>query len=88
MNWTSANRDEAVFANPDALAPHTNAAHNPVDGTGGHACPGRLLATLERCAVVRALLSASTSLSLYPQQPPERAAAPIGGWSRLPFVLL
>jgi len=87
LNWTSANRDEAVFADPDALDPRSNANLNLVYGIGRHACPGRLLATLEMRIVVRELLATTTSIALDPQQPAERAVAPLGGWARVPVVL-
>lgn len=87
LNWTSANRDEAVFGDPDALDPRANAGHNLVYGTGPHACPGRLLATLEMGIVVRELLAATSSIALDPQQPAERAVSPVGGWLRVPVVL-
>lgn len=87
LNWTSANRDEAVFGDPNALDPRANAERNLVYGIGRHACPGRLLATLEMRIVVRELLAATTSIALDPQQPAERAVSPVGGWARVPVVL-
>jgi cytochrome P450 len=87
LNWSSANRDEAVFGDPDKLDPRANAGRNLVYGIGRHACPGRALATLELRTVVRALLSATTSSVLDPQQPAERAISPVGGWARLSVVL-
>ena len=87
LNWTSANRDETVFGDPDAFDPQRNAPHNLVYGIGRHVCPGRLLATLELRIALQALLAASTSITLDPAQPPERATAPVGGWSRVPVVL-
>lgn len=87
LNWTSANRDEAVFGEVNALHPRANADRNLVYGIGRHACPGRLLATLELRIVVRELLAATTSIVLDPQQPAERAVSPVGGWTRVPVVL-
>jgi cytochrome P450 len=87
LNWTSANRDEAVFGDPNALDPRANSGRNLVYGIGRHACPGRLLATLEMRIVVRELLAATTSIALDPQQPAERAVSPVGGWTRVPVVL-
>lgn len=87
LNWTSANRDEAVFGNPDAMDPQRNAALNLVYGVGRHACPGRLLATLELRIAVRALLAATTSITLAEQTPAERAVAPVGGWVKVPVLL-
>lgn len=87
LNWTSANRDEAVFGDPDAFDPRANAERNLVYGIGRHACPGRLLATLEMRIVVRELLAATTSITLDAQQPAEREVSPVGGWARVPIVL-
>ena len=87
LNWTSANRDEAVFGDPDAFHPLVNADRNLVYGIGRHACPGRLLATLEMRIVVRELLAATTSIVLDPQHPSERAASPLGGWATVRIVL-
>ena len=87
LNWTSANRDEAVFGDPDVVNAQANADRNLVYGIGPHACPGRLLATLEMRIVVRELLAATTSIALDPLQPAERAVSPLGGWARVPVVL-
>ena len=87
LNWTSANRDEAVFDDPDRFDPAANAAGNLVYGTGPHACPGRLLATIELRTAVRALLAATASIRLDPSEPPEREVAPVGGWARVPVRL-
>ncbi|QDW66682.1 cytochrome P450 [Luteimonas granuli] len=87
LNWTSANRDEAVFGDPDAFDPARNAPHNLVYGIGRHACPGRLLATLELRIVLRELLAATRSITLDPLQPAERAVAPVGGWAHVRVLL-
>jgi cytochrome P450 len=87
LNWTSANRDESVFANPDAMDPTDHAEHNLVYGIGKHACPGRHLATLEMRIAVRELLAATTSIASDPRQRAERAVSPLGGWARVPVVL-
>lgn len=81
LNWTSANRDEAVFGDPDVLDPERNADRNLVYGTGRHACPGRSLATLEMRIALQELLAATSSIALDPQQPAERAVSPVGGWA-------
>jgi cytochrome P450 len=39
--WASANRDEAVFGDPDAFEPIANRRHNLVYGRGLHYCPRR-----------------------------------------------
>ena len=87
LHWTSANRDEGVFDDPDAFDPAGHAGDNLVYGIGRHACPGRLLATLELRIAVRALLAGTTSITLDPARPAEREVAPVGGWARVPVLL-
>lgn len=87
LHWTSANRDEGVFGDPDGFDPPGHAGSNLVYGTGRHACPGRLLATLELRIAVRALLAATTLIELDPDRPAEREVAPVGGWARVPVLL-
>ena len=87
LHWTSANRDAAVFGDPDAFDPVGNAEANLVYGLGRHVCPGRLLATLELRIALRALLAATTSISLDPDCPAEREVAPVGGWASVPVLL-
>jgi len=87
LNWTSANRDEAVFGDPDAYRPEEHARHNLVYGTGIHACPGRPLATMELAAVTRTLLESTTHLDLAADAESERETYPLGGWRRVPVRL-
>ena len=87
LNWTSANRDEAVFGDPDAYRPEEHAAHNLVYGTGIHVCPGRPLATLELVAAVQTLLALTSRVELAPDAVLERETYPVGGWRRLPIRL-
>lgn len=87
LHWTSANRDEAVFGDPDTFDPVGHAADNLVYGAGRHACPGRLLATLELRTVVRALLAGTGSIVLDPDAAAVREVAPVGGWATVPVVL-
>lgn len=87
LNWTSANRDEAVFGDPDVMDPEHNAGRNLVYGIGKHACPGRWLATLEMRIAIQELLAATSSIALDPQQPAERAVSPVGGWASVAVVL-
>ena len=76
-----------VFGDPDAFDPAGHAGDNLVYGIGRHACPGRLLATLELRIAVRALLAGTTSITLDPDRPAEREVAPVGGWARVPVLL-
>lgn len=87
LNWTSANRDEAVFGDPEAYQPERNAPNNLVYGVGIHACPGRPLATMELVVAVRALLQATPSIEPAPGVEPVRETYPLGGWRRVPVRL-
>lgn len=87
LHWTSANRDAAVFGDPDRFDPVANAPHNLVYGTGAHVCPGRGLATLELRIALQELLAATESVRLSEEEPPEREVAPLGGFHRVPVVL-
>jgi cytochrome P450 len=87
LNWTSANRDEAIFGDPDVHDPRTHASRNLVYGIGPHACPGRLLATIELRIAVQELLAGTASIALDPRSPAERAVSPVGGWARVPVLL-
>lgn len=86
LNWTAANRDPAVFAEPDAYNPAGNAAHNLVFGIGPHACPGRGLSLMELRVGLAELLRATTAIE--PEGTPDaRATLPVGGWESVHVVL-
>lgn len=87
LHWTSANRDEAVFGDPDAYRPQENAAHNLVYGTGIHVCPGRPLATLELVVLVRTLFELTQHIEPAAGDAPVRETYPLGGWARFAVVL-
>ncbi len=85
INWTSANRDERVFGDPDAFEPF-NLAKNLVWGTGPHECPGRDLSMAELRAFSRELLQASVVTRA--ATAPVRATSPLGGYVSAPVELL
>ncbi len=87
LNWTSANRDDRVFPEPDAYKPEAHAPHNLVYGTGIHACPGRPLATLELVIATQALLDRTSRFELAPDAAPVRETYPLGGWRHVPVRL-
>jgi cytochrome P450 len=87
LNWTSANRDESVFGDPDAYRPRENAPHNVVYGVGIHVCPGRPLATLELVVMVESLLGLTSRVELAREAAAERETYPVGGWRRVPVRL-
>jgi hypothetical protein len=85
LNWTSANRDEAVFDNK-RFNPESHAAANLVYGAGKHVCPGRLLATWELRIMLRALLASTQTMKLAGDRQAERELPPLGGYRRLPII--
>ena len=87
LNWTSANRDESVFGDPDAYRPAENAPHNLVYGSGIHSCPGRPLATMELVVMVETLLTATVRIDLAVDADPTRETYPLAGWRRVPVRL-
>ncbi len=86
LNWTSANRDEEVFAD-NAFAPQAHAADNLVYGIGKHACPGRLLATWQLRIATQALLACTTKITLAPDHSLQRERPPLGGYQNVPVIL-
>jgi cytochrome P450 len=87
LNWTSANRDESVFGDPNSYRPEEHAANNVVYGAGIHVCPGRPLATLELVVAVQTLLSMTARFELAADVEPIRETYPLGGWRRVPLLL-
>lgn len=85
--WASANRDEAVFGDPDRFDPDANARHNLLYGAGVHVCPGAPLARLELRLILQALLVGTREILPVPGQPPERAQFPASGFATLPVRL-
>ena len=85
LNWTAANRDPAVFGDPEDFDPEGNAEQNLVYGIGPHICPGRPLATLELRVLTRALLDRWRWEPA--AEPAEREQPPLGGFSRVPITV-
>lgn len=86
LNWTSANRDEAVFGDPDRFDPQGHAHRNVVYGTGRHVCPGRGLSTMELRVLVEELVAAFGAIEPGAEEP-QRSSTPIGGYASVPVVL-
>ncbi|MBX3098579.1 MAG: cytochrome P450 [Salinibacterium sp.] len=84
ISWASANRDEAVFGDPDEYRPHENAPHNLLYGRGIHDCPGAPLARLELRVAIAELLAATRQIALSLDTPPVVAAYPASGFRTLP----
>lgn len=87
LMWASANRDEAVFGDPDAFCPDRNQAHNLLYGRGIHVCPGAQLARLELRILMEELLKATQEIALIPGLSPTIALYPASGFSTLPMQL-
>lgn len=84
--WAAANRDEAVFGDPDEFRLDRDAALNLLYGAGIHVCPGAPLARLELQLVMEELLR-SRRLRPVPGRAPLRAVYPGSGFSQLPLRL-
>lgn len=78
--WASANRDEAVFGDPDAFRLDRDPNLNLLYGAGIHVCPGAPLARLELEAIIQALLADTSALELIADQPPIPAYYPASGY--------
>ncbi len=87
LDWTAANRDAAVFGDPDRYAPEENAAANLVFGIGAHRCPGRALTLMELRVITEELLGRTDLIALDPDRPGIRETPPVGGWATVPVVL-
>ena len=86
LNWTSANRDEAVFGDND-FDPQKHGAANVVYGIGKHVCPGRLLATWQLRIATQALLTHFKDIQLAAGFSLQREQPPLGGYRHVPVVL-
>uniref|UniRef100_UPI0033416D88 cytochrome P450 n=1 Tax=Castellaniella defragrans TaxID=75697 RepID=UPI0033416D88 len=85
LMWASANRDEAVFGDPDEFRLDRDPALNLLYGAGIHACPGAPLARLELETLVRALLMATRRIEPIPDAHPSPSAYPTGGYRQVPL---
>jgi hypothetical protein len=81
--WASANRDEAVFGDPDGFRLDRDPAQNLLYGAGIHVCPGAALARLELRVVMEELLARTGQIALVPDRPPVRATYPASGFISL-----
>lgn len=84
LNWVSANRDEAVFSDPDSFRLDRDPSKNLLYGAGIHICPGAPLARLEMRVFLEELLSHSTAIFPDPEREPVYARYPASGFSTLP----
>ncbi|WHT20067.1 cytochrome P450 [Crossiella sp. CA-258035] len=85
VSLSSANRDEAVYAEPDQLVPHRRGAPHLAFGHGVHQCLGQLLARTELTEAVRALLPVTgLRLAIAPEQVKFRHEMAVYGVRTLP----
>lgn len=82
--WASANRDEAVFGDPDEFRLDRDPSLNLLYGAGIHVCPGAPLARLQLRIALELLLS-QVRLAPVRERPATRARYPVGGFSVLPL---
>ena len=85
LNWASANRDEAVFGDPDEMRLDRDPELNLLYGAGIHVCPGAPLARLELRIVMEELLAHTNRITLAPDKEPVNAIFPASGFSSLPL---
>lgn len=85
--WASANRDEAVFDQPDEFRLDRDPSQNLLYGRGIHVCPGAQLARLELRVIMEELLKSTSGITLVPGCPPTIALYPASGFSELPVQL-
>ena len=85
LMWASANRDEAVFGDPDEFRPERDPASNLLYGAGIHICPGAPLARMQLRIVAETLLEQVRVIECVPGKPAVSALYPTGGYSSLPL---
>lgn len=82
--WASANRDEAVFGDPDEFRLDRDPALNLLYGAGIHVCPGAPLARLELQIFVETMLEQTHGIQTVPGMPAAMAGYPATGYRRVP----
>ncbi|MCC7042950.1 MAG: cytochrome P450 [Acidobacteria bacterium] len=88
LNWIAANRDPAVFEQPDTFRLDRDPASNLLYGAGIHVCPGARLARLELRIVLEELLAATLQIEPREGAPPTLAAPPASGYATLPVHII
>ena len=83
--WASANRDEAVFGDPDEFRLDRDPAANLLYGAGIHICPGASLARLELRVLFEALLDGTRRIEPVADEDAVRAVYPGSGFTQLPL---
>jgi cytochrome P450 len=83
--WASANRDEAVFGDPDEFRLDRDPEENLLYGAGIHVCPGAPLARLELRVLCEELLRGTPSIEPVEEEEAVRAVYPGSGFAQLPL---
>jgi cytochrome P450 family 142 subfamily A polypeptide 1 len=87
MLYQSANRDEAVFADPDRFDVARDPNPHVAFGIGTHFCLGANLARMELGVMVQALLERLPDMRVAPGARPKREASTlVRGIASLPVV--
>jgi cytochrome P450 len=87
LMWASANRDEAVFGDPDEFRLDRDASTNLLYGAGIHVCPGAPLARLELRVLMEELLSATDWIDRDTATETVNAVYPASGFARVPVII-
>ncbi|GAB3414348.1 cytochrome P450 [Massilia agilis] len=85
LMWASANRDEAVFDEPETFRLDRDPSKNLLYGAGIHVCPGAPLARLELRIIVEELLARVQNIAPAPDAAPVNAVYPASGFVELPL---
>ena len=83
--WASANRDEAVFGDPDEFRLDRDPEANLLYGAGIHLCPGAPLARLELIVLCEELLRGTRNIEPAEDEEAIRAVYPGSGFAQLPL---
>lgn len=83
--WASANRDEAVFGDPDEFRLDRDPKTNLLYGAGIHVCPGAPLARLELRVLFEELLGGTRDIQPAEDEEAVRAVYPGSGFGQLPL---
>ncbi|MDX3809704.1 cytochrome P450 [Bosea thiooxidans] len=87
LMWASANRDEAIFGDPDEVRLDRDPEQNLLYGRGIHVCPGAQLARLELRVLMEELLTRTRQIAPVPTQLAVFAIYPAGGFAALPLIV-
>ncbi|MDX3810126.1 cytochrome P450 [Bosea thiooxidans] len=88
LMWASANRDEAIFGDPDEVRFDRDPERNLLYGRGIHVCPGAQLARLELRVLMEEFLKGTRQIAPVPAQQAVCAVYPAGGFSALPLFVI